>query len=104
RQFRKKESIYSENAYPGGIFFLESGKVKARRTNEFGKEYITELYKAGDFFGYVDLLEGGVYQDSAIALEDSVVSFIPRDDFFRLLYSNRQVATRFIQILSNEVR
>ncbi len=104
RHYKRKEGIYSENTYPGGIYFLESGKVKARRTNESGKEYITELYKAGDFFGYVDLLEGGTYQDSTMALEDSVISFIPRDDFFKLLYSNRQLATKFIKMLSNEIQ
>lgn len=104
RSFKKKEIIYNEDSFPAGVFFLESGKVKTRKTNELGKEYITELYKEGDFFGYVDLLEGFVYQDSAIALEDSIVSFIPKEDFFNLLYSNRDVATRFIKMLSNEIR
>ncbi|HEY8396423.1 MAG TPA: response regulator, partial [Flavihumibacter sp.] len=86
--YRKKESIYNENTYPGGIYFLESGKAKARRINELGKEYITELYKEGDFFGYADLLQGTPYQDSVVALEDCTVSFIPKQDFFKLLESD----------------
>ncbi len=102
--YKKKESIYNENTYPGGVYFLESGRAKARRINDLGKEYITELYKVGDFFGYADLLKGTAYQDSVIALEDSVVSFIPKHDFFKLLESDRNLAGKFITMLSNEVK
>jgi len=102
--YRKKESIYNENTYPGGIYFLESGKAKARRINELGKEYITELYKEGDFFGYADLLQGTPYQDSVVALEDCTVSFIPKQDFFKLLESDFGLARKFISMLSNEVK
>lgn len=102
--YKKKESIYNENTYPGGIYFLESGKAKARRINELGKEYITELYKVGDFFGYADLLKGTPYQDSVVALEDCTVSFIPKQDFFKLLESDFGLARKFISMLSNEVK
>lgn len=102
--YKKKESIYNENTFPGGIYFLESGKAKARRINELGKEYITELYKVGDFFGYADLLKGTPYQDSVVALEDCTVSFIPKQDFFKLLESDFGLARKFISMLSNEVK
>ena len=102
--FKKRESIYSEGNYPNAIYFLKSGKIKNFKTNEFGKEYIIELHKPGDFFGYLDLLENVTYQDSAVSLQDSEVVIIPKDEFNSLLYHNRDVATKFIKILSNEVR
>ena len=103
KHFRKKETVYTEGSYPTGIFFLQKGKVKAYKANEFGKEYITDLYKEGDFFGYVDLLQGVAYQDTAVALEEAEVSVIPKDDFFSLLQGSREVASKFIKILSNEI-
>lgn len=102
--FKKREIIYSEGNYPNAVYFLKSGKIKNFKTNEFGKEYIIELHKPGDFFGYLDLLENAPYQDSAVALQDSEVVIIPKDEFNSLLYNNRDVATKFIKILSNEVR
>ncbi|GAB2768443.1 response regulator [Rhabdobacter roseus] len=103
KHFRKKDTVYTEGSYPTGIFFLQKGKVKAYKANEFGKEYITDLYKEGDFFGYVDLLQGVAYQETAVALEEAEVSVIPKDDFFSLLQGSREVASKFIKILSNEI-
>ncbi len=102
--FKKREIIYSEGNYPNAVYFLKSGKIKNFKTNEFGKEYIIELHKPGDFFGYLDLLENTAYQDSAVTLQDSEVVIIPKDEFNSLLYNNRDVASKFIKILSNEVR
>jgi CRP/FNR family transcriptional regulator, polysaccharide utilization system transcription regulator len=102
KTFRKKE--YTEWSYPTGIFFLQEGKIKAYKANEFGKEFITDLYKKGDFFGYVDLLQGNPYQDTAVALEESEVAIIPKEDFFALLQSSREVSSKFIRMLSNEIK
>ncbi len=104
KSFRKKETVYTEGSFPTGIFFLTEGKIKAYRANESGKEFITDLYKKGDFFGYVDLLQETPYQDSAVALEESEVAIIPKEDFFNLLQGNREVSSRFIKMLSNEVK
>lgn len=104
KSFRKKENVYTEGSFPTGIFFLIEGKIKACRANETGKEFITDLYKEGDFFGYVDLLQETPYQDSAVALEESEVAVIPKEGFFELLQSNREVSSRFIKMLSNEVK
>jgi CRP-like cAMP-binding protein len=104
KTLRKKETIYTEGSYPSNVFFLQSGKVKACKSNDNGKEYITDLYKEGDFFGYLDLLQGEVYQETAISLEKSEVAMIPKDDFFNLLQGNREVASKFIKMLSNEIK
>lgn len=104
RSYKKKENIYSEGGYPRWIYFIVKGKVKSYKTNEQGKELITELYKEGDFFGYLSLLEEGLYKDSAAALEDSEICMIPKEDFFSLIYKNAEVSRRFIKILSDNLR
>jgi CRP-like cAMP-binding protein/CheY-like chemotaxis protein len=104
KMLRKKETIYTEGSYPSHIYFLQSGKVKTYRANDNGKEYITDLYKQGDFFGYLNMLQGEPYQETAIALEKSEVAIIPKEDFFKLLQGNREVASKFIKMLSNEIK
>jgi len=102
--FKKKEMLYMEGDEPNGLLFINKGKVKTFKTNENGKEFITSLHLTGDFIGYIDLIENSEYRESAEAMEDVEISVIPKQDFFALLYSNRDVAAKFIKMLSNNLQ
>jgi CRP-like cAMP-binding protein/CheY-like chemotaxis protein len=101
--YKKKEVIFHEGDVPQMVLFLNRGKVKTQKMHDDGKEYITGLYKEGEFFGYIPLLENSPYRDSAIALEECEICKIPKDDFLSLIYRNRDVAAKFIKMLSNNV-
>lgn len=103
RLLRKKDNVYTEGNFPKSIFFINKGKIKTYRSNEQGKEFITGLYKEGDFFGYLSLLEEGKYTDSATALEETEISVIPKEDFFSLIYKNAEVSRRFIKMISDNL-
>jgi CRP/FNR family transcriptional regulator, polysaccharide utilization system transcription regulator len=103
RKFKKKEIIFYEGNLPHGLFFVNSGKAKTYKTNDDGKEYITGLFKEGDFIGYIDLLQNSNYTESAMAMEDSEICLIPKQDFYKLLNSNRDVSIRFIKMISNNL-
>ncbi|HEU4718197.1 MAG TPA: response regulator [Bacteroidia bacterium] len=104
KTFRKKDVIYQEEAFPAGVYFLNKGKVKTSKINADGKEFITALINEGEFFGYAALLEEQPYSDSAVALEESELFIIPKEDFYSLLYGNREIASGFIRLLSNDVK
>ncbi len=104
RAYKKKENIYTEDGYPRGVYFVVKGKVKTYKTHEQGKEFITGLYKEGDFFGYLALLEDGKYSDSAMTLDDSEVCLIPKEDFISLIYKNAEVSRKFIKMLSDNLK
>jgi CRP/FNR family transcriptional regulator, polysaccharide utilization system transcription regulator len=99
----KKQHLFMEGSYPKALFFLNKGKIKTYKTNEEGREFITNLFKDGDFIGYLDLLEENPYRESAMAMEDAEVYVISKDDFFSLLHNNRDVANKFIKILSDNL-
>jgi CRP-like cAMP-binding protein/CheY-like chemotaxis protein len=103
RHYKKKNHVFMEGDAPVSLMFINSGKVKTYKTNEDGKELITGLHKVGDFIGYTDLMQDSNYHESAMALEDTEISLIPKQDFYTLLYNNRDVANRFIRILSNNI-
>lgn len=103
RQYKKKDTIYSNNSRPHWLFFLVKGSVKCFQTNEFGKELITHIFKEGDFFGYHALISDSPYVDSCVALEESSLRLIPKDDFKLLLFNNRDFAAQFIKMISNQV-
>lgn len=103
RIYKKKDDIFKAGNYPKGIYFVNKGKVKIYQTNEQGKEFITELHKEGDFFGYLSLLKEEQYSNSAGTLEDSEIYMLPKDDFFDLIYKNAEVSRKFIEMLSNNL-
>jgi CRP-like cAMP-binding protein/CheY-like chemotaxis protein len=103
RHFKKKSEIYSEGDHPASVFYIKSGNVKAFQSHAEGKELIVGLYKEGDFFGYESVLQNGVYQESATALDDCEIVIISKDDFLTLLYQQEDVAAAFISMLCKKV-
>lgn len=102
-RYRKNQIIYSEGNYPNRLFYLIKGKVKVLKSNEYGKELVTELFSAGDFFGYVAMLEGSTYRDSAATLEDCEIATISKEDFDKLISTNKEVTQKFIRLLAKNV-
>ncbi len=100
---KKKQTVYSEGNHPIRLYYIIKGKVKTYRTNDDGKELATDIYVPGDFIGYIALLEGGVYKDSAEALEDTELAIIPKEDFEELVNNNKEVAQKFIRLLAKNI-
>ena len=103
KDFRKKENIYQEGERPKQLYFIVSGKIKTYKTNDWGKEYITGVYHPGEFLGYISLIENGAYGESAAAMEETTLSVIPKEDFYRMLHYNQNFAARFIKLLANDI-
>jgi CRP-like cAMP-binding protein len=103
RVFRKKDFIYMEGQMPSDLYFIIDGEVKTYKVNYDGKELITGIHHKGDFLGYVPLLEETPHSESAEVLEEAEVSIIPRNDFLTLVYSSKDIARKFIKMLSNNL-
>ena len=103
KQFKKKETVFSEGNSPNFLYFLVKGKVKTFKAHEYGKELITNLYKEGDFFGYTTLLEEMPYTETAEALEDAEICLIPKEDFYALVHGSIHVMRSFIKMLSDNI-
>lgn len=99
----RKQLIYAEGDEPTRLYFLKAGRVKTHHTNRNGKEFITGIHQAGDFFGYLALISGTDYPESATALEDCELVAIPKQDFLALLYGNARVTQEFVRMLANQV-
>lgn len=103
RSYRKKDPIFQEGEIPRWLFYIEKGGIKIFKTNDDGRELIMRVAGAGDFLGYLALLGDDHYPESAVALEDSMVRLIPKDDFFALVYGHRDVNARFIKMLAGHI-
>ncbi len=102
-KYKKKQNIYTEGNHPNRLYYVISGKVKTYKTNDDGKELVTDLFSPGDFLGYIAMLEGTVYKDTAEALEETELAVIPKEDFDDLLNKNAEVAKKFIRLLAKNI-
>lgn len=101
--YQKKQIIYSEGNHPNRFYYVLKGKVKTFKTNEGGKELVTDLFSPGDFLGHIALLEGTAYKDWAEALEETQLAVIPKRDFENIINQNAGVARKFIQLLAKNI-
>lgn len=102
--YKKKQVIFHEGDQPQFLYFVDSGKVKCFKTHDEGKDFVTDIYEAGQFFGLPFLFEQKPYSETALALEPSELVKVPLIEFQELLFKNREISKRFIKLLSQEVK
>lgn len=102
QQYHKGGIIFREGAIPSGIFIVQNGKVKKYKTDKEGKEQIIYVANEGELIGYHAVLAEERYPDSAAALENSLVSFIPKEDFIAILHRSPYFAHQLLKTLSHE--
>ena len=102
-KYKRKQAIYTEGNHPNRLYYIMKGKVKTFKTNEDGKDLVTDLFSPGDFLGHIALLAGTTYQDTAEALEETDVAIIPKEDFDELVNKNAEVTKKFIQLLAKNI-
>ena len=104
RSYGAKENVFLEGDLPRDLFYIVKGKVKTWRMNDDGKELVTGLYKAGEFFGFLSMLTNQAYSQSAACLEKCELAMIPKEEFEELMWKNRDVAYRFVKMLANSIQ
>ncbi|UOQ98917.1 Crp/Fnr family transcriptional regulator [Hymenobacter sp. 5317J-9] len=100
QSYQKGQRIFQEGSPSLGLHCVNQGKIKVTKTSGDGKEQIVRLSKGGDVMGFQSVLTETTYSTSAVALEDCVVCFIPRADFFRVWQSNVQFSTSLMQMMA----
>jgi len=101
-RYQKGDVIFREGAVPSGIFLIKSGKVKKYKVDQIGKAQIIYVADQGELIGYHAVLSEERYPDSAAALEDSMISFIPKEDFLEALSRSPLFMQRLLKALSHE--
>jgi len=100
--YKKGEIIFREGGYPSGIFYITDGKVKKYKLDKDGREQIIYVANTGELLGYHAILSEDRYPDSAAALEESKIAFIPKEDFLETLHHSEVLSRRLLKTLSHE--
>ena len=100
--YTKGEIIFREGSFPSGIFYITEGKVKKYKVDKDGREQIIYVANTGELIGYHAILAEDRYPDSAAALEESKIAFIPKEDFLDTLEQSEVLSRRLLKNLSHE--
>lgn len=104
RTYPKNSVIVFEDDPGDALYVVESGQVKLVLIAEDGREVILSIRKKGDFFGEISLIDDEPRSAHVIAMEDSRLLVLRREDFQRCLQEMPQVAIGLLRALCKRLR
>jgi CRP/FNR family cyclic AMP-dependent transcriptional regulator len=104
RTFKASTVLFSEKELGATFYIVFSGSVKIYTTSSSGEEKILSLFKAGESFGELSLLDGKPRSASAKTLEDSVLIVLSADNFMELLKNHFDISLCIMQELCQRLR
>lgn len=104
RTYRPEEMIFLEGDPSAGLWFVESGRVKAYKLSPDGKEYILRLFGPGDTFNDLAALDNAPNAASAMAVTDVSAWVIPTAVFTAALRSDHELCMAVLKGMVSRVR
>jgi len=88
RIIKKGEILFREGESINGVYCVKSGVCKMSKLSLNGKDQIVKLVVKGDLIGKRSLITEEKSNLTAIAINDMVVSFIPKNEVLHDLRKN----------------
>ena len=87
--------IFEHDAQPDGFYLVYKGKVKVTRRRQNGTDFLAFL-SMGDYFGEEALFENRNRSATVTTMEDSIIFFLSRDEFEKLLTQYEKLRPNFL--------
>jgi CRP-like cAMP-binding protein len=100
----KGSLILTQGAAGEALFLIRSGQVKVTLGSEDGREVILSVLGAGSFFGEMALLDDEPRSAHVIAMEDTTMLQLRREDFRSRLKLAPELAIALLRELSRRLR
>ena len=104
RSYPKNSVILFEDDPGDALYVVGSGQVKVVLIGEDGREVILSVLGAGEFFGEMALIDDEPRSAHVIAMEDSMLVVLRREDFQPILASTPAIAIALLRELSRRLR
>ena len=104
RHYESGKFIFLEDSEGEQCFFVVQGSVKVTRLSKDGREVILAMLNEGEFFGEMALLDGESRSANVIALEETEVLTLNREDFLVVLHDYPQIAIQLLKEMAHRLR
>ena len=104
KAYPKSSVILFEDDPGDSLFVIRDGRVKVVLVGEDGREVILGVLGVGEHFGELSLIDDQPRSAHVIAMEDSSLLVLRRDDFRRRVETSPTVAWTLLSELSRRLR
>ena len=93
RTFGTGEHVFFEGDQATFLPIILAGKIKMVRYPEAGKEIIIGMFQAGEIFAIPPAMDGKQFPATAVAIEDSSLLMVPRNEFLAMMESSSEFSS-----------
>src|SRR5713226_8792428 len=104
REYPKNSVILFEDDPGDALYIVSTGQVKVVLIGEDGREVILSVLGEGEVFGEMALIDDEPRSAHVIAMEDSTLVVLRREDFQNILLQVPAIALALLRELSRRLR
>jgi CRP/FNR family transcriptional regulator len=104
KHLKNGELLFSEDEPCHGLHIIARGKVRIFKTSVNGREQVLAMNQAGESVAELPVFDGGRYPASAMAVEDTEIAFISRQDFQAFCMEHPEVALKMLAVVGARLR
>ncbi len=104
REYPKNSVILFEDDPGDALYIVSAGQVKVVLIGEDGREVILSVLGDGDFFGEMALIDDEPRSAHVIAMKDSQLLVLRRDDFQAQLVAQPKIGLKLLRVLVQRLR
>lgn len=104
RTLSKDEVLFNKGEEGDSLFIINSGRVKIVTHDSQGNEFILNRVEAGEIIGEMALLDFEPRSAGVVALEETSVMELGREDFMEILSGQSELALSIIRNLISRLR
>jgi CRP/FNR family cyclic AMP-dependent transcriptional regulator len=104
REYPKNSVILFEDDPGDALYIVSTGQVKVVLIGEDGREVILSVLGDGDFFGEMSLIDDEPRSAHVIAMKDSRLLVLRREDFQAELEREPRIALKLLRVLVQRLR
>ena len=103
-EVRRRRVIFLPGDPGTSVFFVNGGRVKISRVTRDGKELTLAYRGPGEIFGELCLVDGGARAEMAEAMENALITEVPREEFEKLLGTHASIGASLTKVLCERRR
>ncbi|TDF97239.1 Crp/Fnr family transcriptional regulator [Paenibacillus piri] len=104
RTYKKGTILFFEADLGDEFYLIQSGVVKIYRI-DYSKEIILALFREGDFFGEMSMIQKGLTRSAtAETLETSTIYTLMRSEFYQFLERTPKLSLRLLEVTMERLR
>jgi CRP/FNR family transcriptional regulator, cyclic AMP receptor protein len=104
KSYSENQIIFSEGDRSDFLPIVERGKIKMVRFPDVDKEVIIGIFEAGEMFAVPPVFDGAPYPSTAVAMEETTLLLLYRQDFLRLLRESSEFSFAVIAWMCEMLR